>query len=233
MPSCHDRVAVLDSSNRVDRIGVAQILFVCLRDAPGTDLAFLHEIGHGGSDRLRLDLGIDAVLAAEIDMVGLKAPDASLSRLPDGRRRRIHYRRAVGSMPDAELRGDDHAVTDRRKRCSHDILVVGLRAIGTQPDIALGRIEERIAHLIGFAHDTLSLGIRHQVSACVRESHAVHAQRRYLDATLSQYPPLHLCALPGPGAEVPSGIPAAPLQGCRDPLPDDFSARARGQDPAC
>lgn len=77
MPSCHDRVAVLDSSNRADRIGAAQILFVCLRDAPGTNLAFLHEIGHGGSDRLRLDLGIDAVLAAEINMVGLKAPEAS------------------------------------------------------------------------------------------------------------------------------------------------------------
>lgn len=82
MSSCHDRAAVLDSSNRADRIGVAQILFVCLRDAPGTNLAFLHEIGHGGSDRLRLDLGIDAVLAAEIDMVGLKAPELPSADFP-------------------------------------------------------------------------------------------------------------------------------------------------------
>ena len=65
----HHRVAVFHRRHRANRMGAAQVFFICLRDAPVGDLALADEIRHHPGHFLRLHCRVDAVLEIEVDVV--------------------------------------------------------------------------------------------------------------------------------------------------------------------
>ena len=59
----------------------------------------------------------------------------------------------VRGVRDAELGRNDNLVAHGRERLAHHVLVVRLGPIGARANVALRRVKEGIAHLVGLTDD--------------------------------------------------------------------------------
>ena len=191
VPARHHGIAVLDGGDGAHRIGATQVLLRRLGDSPGADLTFLDEVCHGVCNDLGLDLWVDSVLVVEVDVVGAQPAQALLHRDTDNLGARVHEDGLVRGVRDAELGGNDNLVAHGRERLAHHVLVVRLGPIGARANVALRRVKEGIAHLVGLTDDAHGLVVGHRVSARVRDSHAAHAERADFDAAFSQNALVH------------------------------------------
>ena len=130
-------------------MGAADVLRARLRHAEVAHLAGLDQLLHRPGDLLDRDVGVDAVLVEEVDVVGPQPPQ----RVLDGARGsspagcRAAFAAGVAFEVEAELRRDHDLLAHRLERLPDEILV------RVRP-VHLRRVEERHAALDGLPRRT-------------------------------------------------------------------------------
>ena len=108
---CHHRVSVLYRRHRAHGMSPPQVVFICLRDAPVSNFAFLDQISHHLRHSFRLYVGVDSVLEIQVNVIGSEPFQRSFHRFADGLRAGIRHQRqwnlsALLVKPQAKFRGD-------------------------------------------------------------------------------------------------------------------------------
>ena len=118
------------------------------------DLAGVDELGHRAHRLLDRDVGIDAVLVVEVDVVdaqpaqrGVAGPDHVVRAAVDPARGRV-----LGVAHDPELGGQHHLVAPVGDGLAHQLLV-GVRAVD------VGGVQERHPEVEGLADGGDRLGL--------------------------------------------------------------------------
>ena len=145
-----------------------------------------NQVLHRAGDVLDRHIGIDAVLIEEIDAIGPQPLQRCVRHVADVLGAAVeagHARRSVDV--EAELRGDHHAVADRRE-CFADELLIGERAVH------FGRIEERDPSVDGGPDDGDAVWTRQGTAVTLADPHAPETERRHFEAVPAQRACLHL-----------------------------------------
>ena len=130
-------------------------------------LPSLDEVADGAGDVFDGDVGVDAVLVEEVDVVGAQPSERVVGDLSDA------FGSAVGavgrtSFGEAELGGDHDLVADRLE-CFADEAFVAALAIG------LGGVEERDAAIVCLSEQCDGVGGLHRCAPGGVEAHAAVA----------------------------------------------------------
>ena len=122
----------------MDGVGAADRLGRRLREPQEADLAGIDELGHRADGLLDRDVGVDAVLVVEVDVVDAQAPQRRVARVHhvlgaavDAARRGV-----LGVADDPELGGQHHLVAPVGDRLADELLV------GVRP-VHVGGVEQR------------------------------------------------------------------------------------------
>ena len=180
MPARHHRIAVLYRRHRADPVRPAQIVLVCLRDAPVGDLSLLDQVSHYLSHRFGLHMGVHAVLEIQVNMVGLKPPERAFHRGADalgpGIRNQGFVHRCAGSVkPDAEFGNKLHLIADILQRLSHHLLVV-VRVL--RCSVSLGGVEHGVTHVKGAPNRPYGFAVFCGRTVGVAKAHAAQSHGR-------------------------------------------------------
>jgi hypothetical protein len=149
-----ERVLGLQRGDGVDGVRATQGLRCRFAQADVTDLALLDELGQRADRLLDGDVGIDAMLVVEVDVVGAEALERSFDRAADVLRRPVltahgrHVARVGGVHAQVELRRDDVLVAAALDRATDQQLVrqgaVDLRRVeevDAEPESAMDRLD--------------------------------------------------------------------------------------------
>ena len=166
------RILVLERGDGLNRVRATERRHARLRHPEVTDLAFANEFLDCAGDILDGDVGIDAMLIEEIDVVGLQPSKRGLDHVPDVRGPAVEplpARAAVGIQLEAELRRNDHALANGRQRFPEQRFV-------RERTVRLGGVKERDAAIHDSARerDHLRLVLPH----AIRSAHPHRSQSR-------------------------------------------------------
>jgi hypothetical protein len=107
------------------------------------DLPRLHELGHRADGLLDRDLGIDAVLVVEVDVIDAEPPEGCVARLVDVLRRSVDAEVGPALVADVAELGGEHDLVTTPLDCLADEPFVGERAVH------VGGVEEGDAEVEG------------------------------------------------------------------------------------
>ena len=129
------RVLALQGGDGLDGVGASDRAGARFGESEVADLAGGDEVADGAGDVFDGDVGVDAVLVEEVDVVGAEPPEGVVGDLADA------FGAAVGAVGwpavgEPELGGDDDLVADRFEGLSDEELVAAL-------SVGLGGVEER------------------------------------------------------------------------------------------
>ena len=169
------RILALHRGDGQHRVGAANGLHACFRQAEMLHLACGDQLLDRASDILDRHVGIDAVLIEQVDPVGTKAPEAGVRDRLDVLRAAVRAAGAGAGLQvdiEAELGRDHHLVADRRERLPDQVLV-GERTVGfggvEQGDALLMRHSYELDHLLLVGRRPIGGGHAHATKAESRD----------------------------------------------------------------
>lgn len=173
-------IHILHGRNGADGVCAAQVIFCDAGDAPRTDFALFFELRHGLGYNFRLRFGVDAVLIVKVDVIGLQALEAAFDRLADGGGAAVEQHFVIAELY-AALCGEDKLIADALDAEADGFFIVGGGAVRVCTGVALGGIEESVAHLKRGLDFVCGIGFFERCAERVGKPHAAETDRRYFN----------------------------------------------------
>src|SRR6185295_3277461 len=169
------RVLTLECRYGLDGVCAANRLSPGFRETEVLHLAFTNQVAHGTRDVFDRHVRIDAMLIEEVDPVGLEPFQRSLRDVADVRRTAVETGLLAALELEAELRRDDHLVTQWRESFADELLV-------SERPVGFRRVEERHAALEGGSDDRDAVFTAGSGAVPEAEAHAAEAKGRYVES---------------------------------------------------
>src|SRR5208282_5490630 len=186
------RVFALDCSDGLDGVSATNGFCSRFRKAEVLHLTFMNQVLHGSGYVFDGHVRVDTVLIEQIDGIDLEALNRGFSDLLNALGAAIRTNETGTSVRlefEAELGGDHHFPTERRKSFAHEFFV-GERTID------FSRIEECYAAFHGGAENRDHLLLVSSRTVRKAHSHAAQAKGRNVQVIISKFALLHFFSSP-------------------------------------